>query len=358
MTLVEDIEIPIFAPPWNKSIESLANLHDFSVEKSITQIIEQHYQEIRRIKQNKRNVIAYTDASKPKNSNKVGISVIFTLGINQISMKSMQNISVDDGEMQAIAEAINICRSRNSQNKEIWIFTDSQWAIQRLKAKSSNNSALCGEIQKDLIFLKNRGCKTYISWIPGHRGILGNEKADDLAKYASKPNLELDQRTTYASGSIKFAKQQIRKEMHEDWQKIWNKSTKKGQHYRKFVTPMIGIKSLSRLKDIDRLSTSTYMQLRMGHGYFKEYLYRMKKNDTNRCYGNCRAIQTPEHLLLHCKHYRKEQEKLKEKAQLKGINDIKILFNTKIGIAALLGFLKKTRLATRTWILGNIEEEI
>ena len=94
-------------------------LHDFSVEKSITQIIEQHYQEIKRIKQNKRNVIAYTDASKPKNSNKVGISVIFTLEINQILMKSMQNINADDEKMQVIAEIIKICRSRNVQNKEI-----------------------------------------------------------------------------------------------------------------------------------------------------------------------------------------------------------------------------------------------
>ena len=54
-----------------------------------------------------------------------------------------------------------------------------------------------------------------------------------------------------------------------------------------------------------------------------------------------------------------ERNKRREEiSSVKGYNDIKILFNIEIRNAALVGFLKKTRLATRTWILGNIEEEI
>jgi putative NIF3 family GTP cyclohydrolase 1 type 2 len=55
--------------------------------------------------------------------------------------------------------------------------------------------------------------------------------------------------------------------------------------------------------------------------------------------------------LLNCKHYRSEQIKLKEKAQLKNTDTILTLFITKIGRNATLKYLKNTRIATRKWLL-------
>jgi hypothetical protein len=46
-------------------------------------------------------------------------------------------------------------------------------------------------------------------------------------------------------------------------------------------------------------------------------------------------LQTPKHLLLHCKHYTKERKKIKAK-----------------GSAALVAFLEKTKIAIASWLLA------
>jgi len=79
-------------------------------------------------------------------------------------------------------------------------------------------------------------------------------------------------------------------------------------------------KSLKKLRKIDRLTFSIFIQLKMRHDYFKSYLHRLSKNNLNKCYEICNARQTSKHLLLNCRHYRAEQIKLKKKAQLKNIN--------------------------------------
>jgi len=78
----------------------------------------------------------------------------------------------------------------------------------------------------------------------------------------------------------------------------------------------------------------------MRHGYFKSYLQQLFENNSNKCYEICTARQTSKHLLLNCKHYRREQIKLKKKAQLKNTDTILTLFIIKINRSATLKYLK------------------
>ena len=68
--------------------------------------------------------------------------------------------------------------------------------------------------------------------------------------------------------------------------------------------------------------------------------------------------QTPEHLLTACQYFKKEQSELKN--QLRSANlpyTAKVLFTTQEGIKAVLQFLKKTKVGTRKWLLGELEDE-
>jgi len=114
-------------------------------------------------------------------------------------------------------------------------------------------------------------------------------------------------------------------------------------------------KPLKELRKIDRLTFSTFIQLKIEHDYFKSYLHQLSEDNSNKCYGICNARQTLEHLLLNCRHYRAEQIKLKEKAQLKNTDTILTLFITKIERIATLEYLKNTRIATRKWLLETEE---
>lgn len=98
--------------------------------------------------------------------------------------------------------------------------------------------------------------------------------------------------------------------------------------------------------------------MKLGHGYFKAYLHRLPDYDTKKCHNRCNKDQTPEHLLTACLHHKKEQSELKY--QLRKVSlpyTAKVLFTTKDGIQATLGFLKKTKVATRKWLLGEVEDE-
>jgi hypothetical protein len=57
---------------------------------------------------------------------------------------------------------------------------------------------------------------------------------------------------------------------------------------------------------------AAYYQLKLGKGFFKQFSKAIGKDDKGECFGNFTSVQTPEHLLLHCKHYRKERKKMKD----------------------------------------------
>ncbi len=155
---------------------------------------------------------------------------------------------------------------------------------------------------------------------------------------------------------ISFVKKQICKEAKLQWLNVWKSSIKKGNQYRKHISNVnLSHKSLKELRKIDRLTFSTFIQLKMRHDYFKSYLHRLSENNSNKCYEICNARQTSKHLLLNCRHYRAEQIKLKEKAQLKNTDTILTLFIIKIERIATLEYLKNTRIATRKWLLETKE---
>ena len=100
--------------------------------------------------------------------------------------------------------------------------------------------------------------------------------------------------------------------------------------------------------------SSSLFQLKLGHGYLKLYLHRLGYSTSNKC--KCGQRETPEHLLLSCKELKEARDKLRK--ELGGIRlKLPLLLYTKLGIEKTLGFLKETRIATRSWHLERRREE-
>ena len=98
-----------------------------------------------------------------------------------------------------------------------------------------------------------------------------------------------------------------------------------------------------------RIVWSSYIQLKLGHGYFKSYLKRLPDYNSDKCDCNNQDIQSPAHLLTSCSKYLVEYSKIKEKLQISQLS-LSILLNTREGIKTILKFLNTTKIARRNWL--------
>ncbi len=90
---------------------------------------------------------------------------------------------------------------------------------------------------------------------------------------------------------------------------------------------------------VKRGIASSFYQLKLGHGYIKAYLNRLKHTADDKC--QCGQKETAEHLLLGCKKLKDARRKLCDKLGTRVLT-LPLLLHTKIGIENILVFLTDT----------------
>jgi hypothetical protein len=108
--------------------------------------------------------------------------------------------------------------------------------------------------------IKKSNIEIHIQWVPGHTGILGNEKADQAARYGAEMPTGRNPPL-----SITHIKRHLKAKCPEEWETTWS-TTRKSRHYQQFKTKAAW--KPENLK-LPKLLWSTLMQLKLGHGYFR-----------------------------------------------------------------------------------------
>ena len=126
---------------WAQNLTSLIDIQISDLDKEKTAIL--HHNKIQRILKNNEdnsNVILYSDESKNEQLNRLGAGVIYTtnLVINQsFSWNLKSEMKVFDAELFVIEKVFEIAFNNRQLNTEkLWIFSDNQAAIKRLKNSS------------------------------------------------------------------------------------------------------------------------------------------------------------------------------------------------------------------------------
>ncbi len=196
-----------------------------------------------------------------------------------------------------------------------------------------------------LHILKSQSFTTHIHWIPSHKDIIENEKADLAAQKSAEQKVKI-----YSNRfiSVSYMKCLIKVKVLVSWENYWN-IIKKEHIYIKMKVKQHWNQN-KNLKNINRLQFFTFTQMKLDHNYFKFYLNRLPDYDSDKCHWPYQQKQTSEHLLTTCHHFKQEQLVLRRKLENLS-SEIRMLFILKEGIQAVLQFLKETEVRIRKWLL-------
>ncbi|XP_060866918.1 uncharacterized protein LOC132942499 isoform X1 [Metopolophium dirhodum] len=233
----------------------------------------------------------YTDASK--NDEGVGIAII--KNNSQTSFKLPSTCSIYTAEALAILLAIKYINKKENQ-KHI-ILSDSLSTLISVKNKF-NPSDIAIQIQNRLEEANQKNNNIKLIWIPGHIGIIGNERADKQAKLAiNSPNSQYINISSYSD---------IRKQIQRDttiiWQNIWNFQNTKLNQVKQTV---------QRWRRNPNISTTNEKKLnraRIGHTRLT-HEYIMSKGNPPIC-QSCGTTITIKHIFEECRIYIQQREEL------------------------------------------------
>jgi ribonuclease HI len=234
-------------------------------------------------------LVWYSDGSKTDTATGCGIYC------EEYSINRSERLSDYSTVMQAETIAIKICaeemNQRNLKDRNIFIFSDSQAALKAI-TKSSISTLTVKDCVNSLNIL-GRNNKLVLSWVPGHSGIPGNEKADELANLGAKlTNITI---TTPVPGSHRSNR--IKDRGKNLFLNLWSRN--RGlKHSKLMFEPFKKGKHLVKLK---RRDLRVLIGILTGHSCLKKFLHRIGKAEDPYCRCcNEEVDEDMKHLLTEC----------------------------------------------------------
>jgi ribonuclease HI len=132
----------------------------------------------------------FTDGSR-LDSGATGFAVAWQNGLSWVGIKTHmgKNQEAYDAECAALARALETAAKRQTVLARVTIFTDAQAAIRRMASEEPGLGQKYAILaRKHITALRSTRLDITIGirWCPAHKGVPGNEKADEWAKLAAE----------------------------------------------------------------------------------------------------------------------------------------------------------------------------
>lgn len=259
------------------------------------------------------DIIYYTDASVDQSENN-GISRCGAAFVMQDRLSGSQKafsfslpsyLSVFEAECQGVLQAVTHLIQR-CPGRSCSVITDSKSLVHALFNPSSSHPyvAAIKEKANQAVLLNSR---ITIYWCKAHNGVIGNEKADKLARAAvARPSFTINPPVSY----ISLKRLESRHWLNQHIEQYDNSSS--STLFKQFFPTVAHVEKNRHLFN--------YYSLRIfsGHGPFGHYYWKLSRSNLSSHFAcECGAEnQNVEHILLHCPILTKIQLHLREKSGL------------------------------------------
>lgn len=249
----------------------------------------------------------YTDASKI--GQECGYGFFCAKNNHSERVKLNNYASICSAELLAIRHALQYAQE-NSISEAV-VLTDSLSSCQALQSQSK--LTYISEVALDILELL-LSTHSSIVWIPSHVGIVGNEKADELAKEGIEKGTLINNKIRQPDATAL-----MKNELRENQQRSYQKSDK-GDKFKKIyqeIQPFSWFHKCSlsgvEIKQINRLISN--------HSYDKRWLHRYGKAESETCEA-CEVVETAEHIIFNCKKHEDAKKNYKYMNQLDSVEEL------------------------------------
>jgi ribonuclease HI len=250
----------------------------------------------------------YTDASQTATGTGIGVACEaedITSDIAAVYIGNQETCTILAAEIIALEYALEYTLERTLGGNQ-WqrIYTDSQGLIRALQQGWATADARPALARVWALLHRARRCNPslQVRWIPAHKGILGNERADELAKRAATTALSFN-RTIHSGIQITRHQQGMQDNIDKERQARTTETAKNrptaGQHTWKLdqALPYPHMRRVYNLLNAEE--ANILMQARSGHDNLNAYKHRLRLIDDPQC--ECgRGYETTSHILLRC----------------------------------------------------------
>lgn len=241
----------------------------------------------------------YTDGSvfdQPETSTAAAIVLVSENNTLMLNWRLAEGCSIFVAELFAIWQALVYATKNITTSKGIVVYTDSLSSVITLQSNNSKTHlSLTYKIYNCIQQLQTK-YPVRIQYIPAHKEIEGNELADLAAKAGHMNSVSL------LSPTVREDRRRRYKALY--W-KRWETGYQSEVQLSGKGIAMYNIKkepcSWPWACHKDRVVETALAKLRVGHVGLNDYLYKIKKSNSNLC--TCGQAETRDHYLLACPLY-------------------------------------------------------